>query len=384
MFLTLYFELYETYGLILKMKVDTADSQIINENESTIALALSGGGIRAMIFHLGVLKYLAEKNKLESIEHVSTVSGGSLIVGLILKNNGMVWPSSHVFLKEIIINVKQQLCSKSMMWGMARQLKNPKSFKFLLSRSNLLAKTLYDEWGVDCSLSEIPDVPMWHINGTTAETGKRFRFKKDDFGEYSLGYSKDTYKFPLAKAIAVSAAFPGGIGPLVINASEYKWYKRPWGEPKTSSKETILDHSLLHLYDGGVYDNLGLEPFFDMGTQEKKDDISSETVIIVSDAGASLKQKFIFKKLSPWRLKHVTDIISDQSRALRVRSFINFSKNNPKKGFYIYIKESKIPKENENASFTQAFPTTLKKLNEKQFDMLLEHGYEACKVRMVL
>ena len=88
--------------------------------------------------------------------------------------------------------------------------------------------------------------------------------------------------------------------------------------------------------------------------------------------------------MSPWRLKHVTDIISDQSRALRVRSFINFSKNNPKKGFYIYIKESKIPKENENASFTQAFPTTLKKLNEKQFDMLLEHGYEACKVRMVL
>ena len=120
------------------------------------------------------------------------------------------------------------------------------------------------------------------------------------------------------------------------------------------------------------------------GKQEKKDFITSKVMILVCDAGAPLEQSFIAKQLSPWRLKHITDIISDQSRALRVRSFINFSKNNPKKGFYIYIKESKIPKENENASFTQAFPTTLKKLNEKQFDMLLEHGYEACKVRMVL
>ena len=52
---------------------------------NNIALALSGGGIRAMVFHLGVLKYLSEQNKLEEISHISTVSGGSLIIGLLLK-----------------------------------------------------------------------------------------------------------------------------------------------------------------------------------------------------------------------------------------------------------------------------------------------------------
>ena len=54
---------------------------------NNIALALSGGGIRAMVFHLGVLKYLSEQNKLEEISHISTVSGGSLIIGLLLKEN---------------------------------------------------------------------------------------------------------------------------------------------------------------------------------------------------------------------------------------------------------------------------------------------------------
>ncbi len=48
-----------------------------------IALALSGGGIRAMVFHLGVLRYVAEQERLEDIQCISSVSGGSLVTGLI-------------------------------------------------------------------------------------------------------------------------------------------------------------------------------------------------------------------------------------------------------------------------------------------------------------
>lgn len=366
------------------MSLVSHDNQMISTCDIPLALALSGGGIRAMAFHMGVLKYLAEKNRLENVQHISTVSGGSLILGLIFKSNEMIWPTSKIFLENTIPDLRKKICSKSLMIGMIRQLKNPKNFKFLLSRSNLLANTLNDEWGINCKLSEIPDYPVWHINATTAETGKRFRFKKEDLGEYSLGYTEETQKFPLSKAMAVSAAFPGGIGPLVINTTDYKWHKRPWGKLKNENKEILLGYTRLHLYDGGVYDNLGLEPFFDTGKQEKKEGISSETVLIVSDAGAPLAQNFLSKQLSPWRLKHITDIISDQSRALRIRSFINFSKKNLGQGLYIHIKESKIPKDNKNAIFTQSFPTTLKKLEEKEFDMILEHGYEACKIRIGL
>jgi NTE family protein len=44
-----------------------------------IALALSGGGFRASIFHLGVLKRLAELGWLPRVDALSTVSGGSII-----------------------------------------------------------------------------------------------------------------------------------------------------------------------------------------------------------------------------------------------------------------------------------------------------------------
>ena len=43
-----------------------------------IGIALSGGGIRATIFHLGVLKWVAEKGLLEEVKRVSSVSGASL------------------------------------------------------------------------------------------------------------------------------------------------------------------------------------------------------------------------------------------------------------------------------------------------------------------
>ncbi len=36
------------------------------------------------------------------------------------------------------------------------------------------------------------------------------------------------------------------------------------------AKPITLRHKQLHLYDGGVYDNLGLEGFFDIAQQEKK------------------------------------------------------------------------------------------------------------------
>jgi patatin-like phospholipase len=51
-----------------------------------IGLALSGGGIRAAVFHLGVLRRLAAENLLEAVSSLSTVSGGSLNSGSIRKS----------------------------------------------------------------------------------------------------------------------------------------------------------------------------------------------------------------------------------------------------------------------------------------------------------
>ena len=44
-----------------------------------LGIALSGGGFRAALFHIGVLARLAERDLLRHVALISTVSGGSII-----------------------------------------------------------------------------------------------------------------------------------------------------------------------------------------------------------------------------------------------------------------------------------------------------------------
>lgn len=339
------------------------------QHAKNLGLVLSGGGIRAMLFHLGVLKCLAQRNLLESIERISTVSGGSLLVGLILNESGMLWPNSAQFVDSVLPTLRIKLCTRSLQWGALRQVR-PWKPQYLLSRANLLALALQREWDVTATLSELPESPEWSINGTTAESGRRFRFKRDSVGDYTLGYAAPGL-FPLASALAVSAAFPGGFGPLSLNPLLFNWMKRDWDAAPKSAVRVEIGYPMLHLYDGGVYDNLGLEPFFDAGRCAPKRD---HLRLIVSDAGAPLPTGFGQRALSPWRLKRVADIMSEQSRALRVRSFMHYLNGHPGRGAYIYIG---IPATQEglvNGEQPSNFPTTLRRVTEIEFHGLVNHG----------
>lgn len=338
-----------------------------------IALALSGGGIRAMVFHLGVLRRLAERGLLERVTKISTVSGGSLLIGLILQENNLNWPTSESFLYQTLPALRVKLCSRSLQWGAVRQLlRNPLNLRFLLSRSNLLALALQNEWAIRSTLSKLPEIPEWSINGTTAENGKRFRFKKSDIGDYSLGYTNAS-QFPLASALAVSAAFPGGFGPLTLDARQYKWRKRPWDALPGTEQTVDIGYNRLHLYDGGVYDNMGLEPFFDAGSQKLKHD---GHYIVASDAGAPLSSGFDHCVFSVFRFKRIADIMSDQARALRVRTFVSYLKRVPSVGAYLYINTPVDTEDSESTPFAAGFPTTLRRLQPKEFDKLMQHGYD--------
>src|SRR5512135_1284755 len=55
--------------------------------EDGMALCLSGGGYRAMLFHLGALWRLNEAGCLPSLRRISSVSGGSIAAGVL----GLNW-----------------------------------------------------------------------------------------------------------------------------------------------------------------------------------------------------------------------------------------------------------------------------------------------------
>lgn len=345
---------------------------MIKQSNPPIAIALSGGGIRAMAFHLGVLKLMAERGLLERVARISTVSGGSLVTGLIYAANDFKWPTSEQFLERVYDRVGEQLCSSSMVWGAARQLMNPMNWRFLLSRANLLALELERNWGVGVPLSAIDATPEWSINGTTAENGKRFRFKNGEIGDWDIGYARAP-DFSLGGALSVSAAFPGGFGPLALNTTALIWRKRPWNAVKGTEQEIQLPYPRLHLYDGGVYDNLGVEPYFDTGRQEPK---NAGDYIVISDAGAPLRAGLNMGALNPFRLKRISDIMSDQSRSLRIRSFMNYLNKNPHNGTAILIGTIVTGANNEEAEFAKAYQTSLRKLTRLNFERLAGHGYD--------
>lgn len=148
-----------------------------------------------------------------------------------------------------------------------------------------------------------------------------FRFKGITLGDWDLGYA-EAPNYCVGNALAVSAAFPIGFCPLSVPISDLVWRKREWDAPARSNEVIELPFKRLHLYDGGLYDNLGAESLFHPGTQTSK---NAGDYIIISDAGALLSRSRSPASFDPLRIKRMMDIMSEQSRSLRVRAFTTIS-----------------------------------------------------------
>ncbi len=158
-----------------------------------------------------------------------------------------------------------------------------------------------------------------------------------------------------------------------IDAAKFEWRKRQWDAPPGTEQAVDIGYKSLHLYDGGVYDNLGLEPFFDAGKGKPK---QPGMCIIISDAGSPLPEGFSFRRLNPGRLIRIADIMSNQAHALRVRTFANYLQQGSGRGALIFINTpvGNAPAD-DSAALASRFPTTLRRLTFDQFDRLANHGY---------
>jgi len=345
-----------------------------------IGLALSGGGIRAAVFHLGVLKRIAESSdKWENISFISSVSGGSLCVALLLQTAKNKWPDKNFFIEKSLPSIKNLLTNYSTQrWYIA-------SLCCHLYKYKALSCVFKHLWGIKGSIKDLPDNPRWEICATSYETGKCWRFSKKRMGDYLANYVVNP-DYLIADAITASASVPGLIGPVYISSKKYKWHKYENNKEKTLvvTKQNL---KRITLWDGGVYDNLGIEPL--LKVDKLKDDID---FIIQSDASRPLgieKKFFKFKRpfyIPPFRL---IDVISDQTRAIRSRELIKFLQTN-KNGILAKMgntvneiyKKAKDPSPNipslsqEQVDMVNHFDTTLRKLTDEEFELILQHGYE--------
>ena len=357
-----------------------------------IGLALSGGGIRAAVFHLGVLRRLAFERLLESVRVVSTVSGGSLVAAAIFSQAGMKWPSADDYLRSIYPELRRRITSadlfslRSIGWGGLAKF----NVGLVRSRAQVLATMLERVWGVSGRLADLPDAPQWLINTTCVDTGKNWRFSKREMGDWTFGrhYAPDV---PVAVAAAASAAVPYVIGALPLSLPAAGWWET---DPATGKQTctTTPPKAQVRLWDGGAYDNMGFEALLKPGRGLRSCDF-----LICSDASGPLRPPrssplpaLLRGSLSSPRL---FDVAGDQIRALRSRMLIADIAAGSVDGVLLRMGNSVRAvdvksgmtrpatfyddfQSDEQAELALRHPTDLKAPSEAQFDMLARHGFE--------
>lgn len=210
-----------------------------------IAVALSGGGFRATLSGLGVLRFLADAGLLAQVTVSSSVSGGSVANGMF----GCGYPDladadfqPAAFDEYVLAPMVSGVAGQSLSRRMVRQ-----SWKILgrRTRTDLLAGEFDRLLFHGQLLERLPRGCRFIVNAANTSTGVRFGFEAEAVGDYVIGEVPTAGTgLRLAQAVAASAAVPGVLAPVVLRGITF-----PCQRGRT-----------VRLVDGGAYDNSGLEP----------------------------------------------------------------------------------------------------------------------------
>ncbi|HDR0634756.1 TPA: hypothetical protein QBZ61_000172 [Pasteurella multocida] len=78
------------------------------------------------------------------------------------------------------------------------------------------------------------------------------------------------YKWIVLLLLKIARAFLSkGIRPLVIDSQKFTWYKHKCYQLPEIAQKITLKYKSLSLYDGDIYNYLGLEDLFDITQQEE-------------------------------------------------------------------------------------------------------------------
>lgn len=354
--------------------VATGSTDSLDQPQPGIALCLSGGGYRAMLFHLGSLWRLAELGYLKKLTRISSVSGGSITAAVLgLKWSALGFDTSGVpaNFNTAVVGPVRNLAGKTIDEGaILGGLFTPGSIADKVTEA--YRKHLFGA----ATLQDLPaDPPRFVINATNVQTGALFRFSRPFIADYRLGTIANP-RLELAVAVAASSAFPPVLSPLRIEFDKSQW------------TATGLPHEDLHrepfltdvvLTDGGVYDNLGLE------TAWKK-----YQTILVSNGGGKMAPEAEPKGDWARHAIRINDVIDNQVRSLRARQVIGSFKAGARKGTYWGVRTNigdysladPLPCPYLKTTELAGVKTRLKRLESDVQERLINWGYAVCDAAM--
>lgn len=271
--------------------------------EDGIGLALSGGGFRATLFHIGTLHRLNELGVLGKLDRVSSVSGGSIAAGLLAQewNNLTFQGDVATNLDTLVFDRLRAFCRLS--------IDAPAVGEGVLLPWRSVSEAIQDSYEEHLfgktTLSALPDRPCFVFNTTNLKTGRNFRFSKPYMGDYRIGLIWNP-AVRLSLAVTASSAFPPVLSPVVMK--DLPPFEAVKGADLAGNPNYTTE---LYLTDGGAYDNLGLETVW-----------NRYRTLLVSDAGAPFAIDDKVQTDWLWQTRRALDVATDQSRALRKRALI--------------------------------------------------------------
>ena len=333
------------------------------------ALCLSGGGYRAMLFHLGSLRYLNERGWLSKIDRISSVSGGSITaatLGLHWKNltfaNGIATNFTDVVIKPVRALASTTIDVPSIISGIL--LPGAVSDRII----NAYERHLYGT----ATLQDLPDDPRFVINATSVQSGALIRFSKPYIWDYQVGKIPNPTR-RLSEAVTASSAFPPVLSPVTIDVSKEAF------EPNTGATLQRPPYTTRMIAtDGGVYDNLGLQTAIHF------------TCILVSDGGGKMQADPDPKHDWARHALRINDVIDNQVRSLRKQQLLDALKNNVKTGAYWgirtdianYAAANKLPCPESKTAALAATPTRLAAVPDLLQERLINWGYAVTDAAM--
>jgi len=277
--------------------------------EKKLGLSLSGGGYRAAAFHLGTLKKLHEMGLLESIDVISTISGGSIIgayyclhkddfarfekdayeklqrdniinrvvfsatsLGLLVMVMALIFPAFY-----FLFTGRPWFFLGLLTLFVVLLLK----FQFYIFPVSKGIEKAYDAFFYNNkTLGDLCAFPEIVIGSTNIQTARPFSFSKNYMGDSDYDHRSEPVTFyptafPLSRAVMASSCVPFAFTPVSISQVFF-----------TDPCQAAKVHPLL--VDGGVYDNQGIHKL----TQRGRFDCSH---IITSDAGGGSKGELSFR-----------------------------------------------------------------------------------------
>jgi NTE family protein len=255
-----------------------------------------------MLFHTGALWRLNESGYLGRINRVSSVSGGSIAAGVLASR----WDelrfedgSADNFAEEVVDPIRR-MAGRTLDWkavlGAMLAPGGPGNRLAAAYQRHLFGKR---------TLRNLPSEPRFVFNAANLQTGALWRFEKPYMADYRVGIVRDP-DVPLAVAVAASSALPPFLSPLRLRLDPDRIESSHGADlhrPPFTQKAVLTD--------GGVYDNLGVEPAF-----------KSFSTVLISDGGGQLKPAKRVAGFWPLQLLRVTAVIDNQVRAQRKRQAI--------------------------------------------------------------